>query len=199
MDLILMRHPPPHIVSGLCYGRTDLPVDAARFDAAVAAMQARLVTLLDGRTPVAIHSSPLQRARRAAEALATPFGLRVTEDERLAEMDFGTWEMRPWEAIDRQALDAWARDVTGFAPPGGECARDIVRRMDAWARDLGHMASAADAVHVVVAHAGPIRLHTATALRMPTAACLSWSLDFGGLCHLHLDGDGNARLIRWNA
>ncbi|QHE91450.1 alpha-ribazole phosphatase [Pandoraea fibrosis] len=202
MDLILMRHPPPDIAPGLCYGRTDLPVDAARFDASVAAMQAKLAALLDDRTPVAIHSSPLRRARRAAEVLATSFGLPVTVDERLAEMDFGTWEMQPWDAIDRNDLDAWARDVGGYAPPGGESARDIVLRMDAWARALRGAASATrdvHDVHVVVAHAGPIRLHTATALRMPTTACLSWSLDFGGLCHLRLDDDGNARLLRWNA
>lgn len=194
-----MRHPPPEVASGLCYGRTDLPVDVTRFDASVCAMQTRLATLLDGRTPVAIHSSPLQRARRAAEVLATSLGLGVTQDARLAEMDFGTWEMRPWDAIERNDLDAWARDVAGFSPPGGESARDIVQRMDGWARDLRRTASATHDVHVAVAHAGPIRLHAATALRMPTTACLSWSLDFGGICHLHLADDGHARLIRWNA
>jgi alpha-ribazole phosphatase len=199
MDLILIRHPPPDVAPGLCYGRTDLPVDAAHFDACVATMQTRLAALLDARTPVAIHSSPLQRARRAAEALATSLGLRVTEDMRLAEMDFGAWEMQPWDAIDRNDLDAWARDVTGFAPPGGESARDIVLRMDGWARAFRGAASTKDAVHVAVAHAGPIRLHTATALRMPTTACLSWSLDFGGICHLHIADDGHARLVRWNA
>ncbi|WP_150585196.1 histidine phosphatase family protein [Pandoraea communis] len=202
MDLILMRHPPPDIASGLCYGRTDLPVDALRFDAAVAAMYARLATLLDGRTPAAIHSSPLQRARRAAEVLATSLELRVKEDARLAEMDFGAWEMQPWDAIDRNDLDAWARNVSEFAPPGGESARDIVSRMDAWVRGLRDAAGAMHGVHVAVAHAGPIRLHTASALRLPTTACLSWSLDFGGLCHLRLADDADdspARLIRWNA
>lgn len=197
-----MRHPPPDIASGLCYGRTDLPVDALRFDATVAAMHARLATLLDGRTPAAIHSSPLQRARRAAEVLATSLGLRVKEDARLAEMDFGTWEMQPWDAIDRNDLDAWARNVSEFAPPGGESARDIVLRMDAWVRGLRDAASTMHGVHVAVAHAGPIRLHTASALRLPATACLSWSLDFGGICHLHFADDaddGPARLIRWNA
>ena len=194
-----MRHPPPDVAANLCYGRTDLPLDAARFEGAVAAMQAALATCLDGRVPTAIHSSPLQRARRAADVLATSFGLSVTEDARLAEMDFGAWEMRPWESLARRELDAWARDVTGFAPPGGECAREIVLRMAAWASGVRGAQSAAHAVHVAVTHAGPIRLHTATALRMPTTACLTWSLDFGALCHLHVADDGHARLIRWNA
>ncbi|BDD90775.1 phosphoglycerate mutase [Pandoraea sp. NE5] len=195
MDLILMRHPPPDVASSVCYGQTDLPVDAARFDACVAAMRAGLAAQLDGRTPTAIHSSPLLRARRAADALATSFGVPVTEDARLAEMDFGAWEMRPWDNLDRRDLDAWARDIHGFSPPGGESARDVVLRMHAWARALR---AGANDVHVAVAHAGPIRLHTATALRMPTTACLSWALDFGALCHLHVADDGHARLIRWN-
>ncbi|MFK0378793.1 alpha-ribazole phosphatase family protein [Pandoraea sp. NPDC090278] len=202
MDLILVRHPQPDVASNVCYGRTDLPVDASRFDATVASMQARLVALLDGRTPVAIHSSPLQRARRAADVLAASFGLPVTQDARLAEMDFGAWEMQSWDAIDHHDLDAWARDVSGFSPPGGESARNIAVRVDAWARGLrGDGAdehTAKDAVHVAVAHAGPIRLHTATALRLPTTACLSWTLDFGGICHLHIADDAQARLVRWN-
>lgn len=202
MDLILVRHPPPDVASNVCYGRTDLPVDASRFDATVASMQARLVALLDGRTPVALHSSPLQRARRAADVLAASFGLPVTQDTRLAEMDFGAWEMQSWDAIGRHDLDAWANDVAGFSPPGGESARDIAVRVDAWARGLREGRTdgraAKDAVHVAVAHAGPIRLHTATALRLPTTACLSWTLDFGGICRLHIADDGQARLIRWN-
>ncbi|MGD1327711.1 histidine phosphatase family protein [Pandoraea pnomenusa] len=198
MDLILMRHPPPDVSPALCYGRTDLALDRTRFDATLASMRSRLASLLGVRAPVALHSSPLQRARRAADALALTFGLPVREDARLAEMDFGAWEMQPWDDIARHDLDAWARDVAGFRPPGGESARDVVLRMDAWLRTLGDAACAPGDVHVVVAHAGPIRLHTATALGLPMTACLSWTLDFGGLCHLRLADDGQVRLVRWN-
>lgn len=188
-----MRHPPPDVAANVCYGRTDLPVDTARFDTTLAAMQTRLKSLLDGRTPAAIHSSPLQRARLAADGLAASFGVSVVQDLRLAEMNFGGWEMQPWDVIDRRDLDAWASDVCGFSPPDGESARDIAVRMDTWARGLR------GDLHIVIAHAGPIRLHTATALGLPMTACLSWTLDFGHLCHLHVADDGRARLIRWNA
>ncbi len=104
-------------------------------------------------------------------------------------------------SIDRVQLDDWAHDVAGFAPPGGESARDVVVRMDAWARAalVATTAHSARGVHIAVTHAGPIRLHTATALRLPTAACLSWALGFGAACELHFSGDGHARLVRWNA
>jgi alpha-ribazole phosphatase len=193
MDLILMRHPPPEVAAQVCYGRTDLPVDERRFDGAVAAMQDRLMAVLDARIPCVVHSSPLQRAWRAADVLAASLGVPVRQDARLSEMHFGAWEMQSWNAIDRNDLDAWADNVPGFSPPGGESARDIAVRMNAWASELQ------GELHVAIAHAGPIRLHVATALRLPTTACLTWALDFGRLCHLHIPDDGRARLVRWNA
>ena len=192
-----MRHPPPDVATNVCYGRTDIAPRAADFDNAVAAMRTRLDAVLGGRTPRVIHSSPLRRARDAATVIAEAIGVPLQVDARLAEMNFGDWEMRLWDDIDRGALDAWAQDVAGFAPPGGESARDIVLRMNAWAREACAR-SGRDDVHVAVAHAGPIRLHTATALGLPTTACLSWTLGFGGICHLHIAADGRARLIRWN-
>ncbi|MGC7406642.1 alpha-ribazole phosphatase family protein [Pandoraea pneumonica] len=200
MDLILLRHPPPDVAPGVCYGQTDLPVDASTFDATTAAMRQTLATLLGGRVPVAVHSSPLQRARKAAQAIAESFGMPVTEDDRLSEMHFGEWEMQPWDAIDRAQLDAWANDVAGFAPPGGESAHEVARRMAAWAK-TALVAKSADAtreVHVAVSHAGPIRLHTAAALGLPPTTCLSWALDFGALCALRFSDHGQARLMRWN-
>ncbi|MFJ2992782.1 alpha-ribazole phosphatase family protein [Pandoraea sp. NPDC087047] len=199
MDLILMRHPPPEVATNVCYGRTDIAPLAAGFDVALAAMHARLGRVLGERKPTVIHSSPLRRARVAATVMADRFGVPLQVDERLAEMNFGDWELRAWDDIDRSALDAWAQDVAGFSPPGGESARDVALRMEAWAQALRAQASRSDDVHVVVAHAGPIRLRTATALGLPTTACLSWALDFGGLCHLHIADDGQTRLIRWNA
>ena len=49
-------------------------------------------------------------------------------DDRLAEMNFGDWEGRPWDSIPRLEIDAWAADVAGYAPPGGESPRDLQRR-----------------------------------------------------------------------
>ncbi|WP_174981261.1 alpha-ribazole phosphatase family protein [Pandoraea capi] len=199
MDLILMRHPPPDIAPGICYGRADVPPIDTILPSALSTMLTRLGDALDGRRVTSIHSSPLRRAQRVAQEMAGHLGLRLQVDARLGEMDFGAWERCRWDDIDRKALDAWAADVCGYAPPDGESARDVVRRMDAWARALRSQATGEDEVHVVVAHAGPIRLHTATALRLPTTACLSWTLDFGHLCHLDIADDGQARLIRWNA
>lgn len=66
-------------------------------------------------------------------------------------MDFGAWEGRPWEAIPRAEIDAWAADVAGYAPPGGESPRALQQRA------LEFVAGLAVAEAVIVTHAGVIR------------------------------------------
>lgn len=195
-----MRHPRPDVPGNVCYGRADVLPKEDTLEAATRQMCSRVLATLSGaRRPVAIHTSALLRAQRAAERMAFEFQVPLLVDERLAEMNFGAWEMRCWDDIARDDLDAWAQDVCGFSPPGGESAREVVLRMNAWARALRSRVSSASEVHVAIAHAGPIRLHTATALGLPTTTCLTWPLEFGHLCHLHVADDGRARLIRWNA
>ena len=48
-------------------------------------------------------------------------------DARLAELDFGHWEMQSWDGIPRAEVDAWAADVAHYRPGGGEsvAGRDI--------------------------------------------------------------------------
>lgn len=140
MRLFLIRHPPPAVPPGTCYGATDLPLadDPARHAAA-------LRPLLPADAP--LYSSPLSRCRQLAEALhpAPRF------DVRIREIDFGDWEMQPWEALDRSLLDAWAADPFGFAPPGGEAVAALRARVAAFLAELPDEA-------VLVTHAGVIKV-----------------------------------------
>ena len=140
MILHLIRHPPPLIDAGVCYGRLDVAAEKG------AALVARLRGELPAGLPV--WSSPLRRCRALAEALHQAPLL----DERLAEMDFGAWEGRPWDAVPRAELDAWAADVGGYAPPGGESPRAVQQRALAFVAEL----TVPEAV--VVTHAGVIRM-----------------------------------------
>ena len=116
MILHLIRHPLPLVAPGICYGRLD--VAAENVPEAAAALRAELPSGLP------VWTSPLVRCRMLAEALhASP-----AVDDRLAEMDFGDWEGRAWDAIARTELDAWAADIAGYAPPGGESPLAVQRR-----------------------------------------------------------------------
>ena len=140
MRLFLIRHPPPAVAPGICYGATDLPLAA---DPAFHA--AALRPLLP--TDVPLFASPLERCRRLA-ALLHP---APVFDARLREIDFGAWEMQPWDALDRKLLDAWAADPFHFVPPGGEAVAALRARVAAFLAELPDEA-------VLVAHAGVIKV-----------------------------------------
>ena len=146
MTLYLVRHPQPDVAPGLCYGTSDVAVP----DAELARVHAALAQQNLHRLPV--HASPLQRCALLAERLAPG---RATLDARLAEMDFGAWELRPWSEIPRSDIDAWAADLLHYRPGGAENVLDMAHRVQAFADEM-RGASA-----LVVCHAGTIRLLTA--------------------------------------
>lgn len=124
MPLILLRHTKPEGGDGLCYGRTDLPLDAD-FEASASALLADLPEIS------AIVSSPLTRCRRLAERIAGARHRHLRIDARISEMDFGAWEGRPWADIPRGEIDTWAADLYGARPHGGENVTMLIERVGA--------------------------------------------------------------------
>lgn len=122
--MILLRHTRPETAEGTCYGRSDLAPDAD-FEAAAEAVLAGLPLV------ARVVSSPLKRCLRLAERIAAVRGLALACDPRLAEMDFGAWEGRPWPGIARSELDAWAADFHGARPHGGESVAELAARVAA--------------------------------------------------------------------
>ncbi len=166
--LHLIRHPPPRVAAETCYGRLDVPADPAA--ACAAALRADLPPGLP------LWSSPLQRCRELAAALhpAPAF------DERLREMDFGAWEGRRWADIPRAELDAWAADIAGYAPPGGESPARLQQRV------LAFVATLTVAEAVLVTHAGVIRSLYAHVHGRPLADCLDVRPAYGSRTTLRL-------------
>ena len=161
MILHLIRHPKPLVEPGICYGRLDILGENA------AAVAAGLRAVLPADLPV--WSSPLRRCRELAEHLQAQPML----DARLVEMDFGSWEGRPWDAIPRHELDAWAADVAGYAPPGGESPRRLQRRA------LDFVAGLDVPEAVIVTHAGVIRTLLAHWQGLPPERWTELVFDYG--------------------
>lgn len=150
MRLILVRHPAPAIASGLCYGRSDVPVAPAELTRVRASLQAGLPR------QVPIYSSPLARCLDLARPLAHDLDAGAARiDARLAEMDFGAWEMQSWQDIERAAIDAWAGDLVHYRPGGGENVLAMAARVQSFLHDL---LREQHAIAIVVCHAGTIRL-----------------------------------------
>jgi alpha-ribazole phosphatase len=179
MILHLIRHPQPLIDPGICYGQLDVAAENP-----VATAERLRVELLPGLSPgFTLWSSPLRRCRELSETLAellTPLHLPVQFDVRLMEMNFGAWEGRPWDSVPRSELDAWAADVEGYAPPGGESPHQLRKRV------LDFVAGLGDGEHVLVTHAGVIRLLLAHAAAASIADSLRHAPGYGSLTTLRL-------------
>ena len=127
MKLWLLRHAQPLIAPGVCYGQLDVAADPA----ATAACARQLAEQLpDG---IRVISSPLQRCELLTQAL---YGLRpdlaYKTDPRLKEMDFGRWEGRAWQSIDRAELSAWTDDFADYrAGHDGESVSIFMARVAA--------------------------------------------------------------------
>jgi alpha-ribazole phosphatase len=66
-------------------------------------------------------------------------------------MHFGAWEMQPWDAIPRAAIDAWAADMVNYRPGGGESVLQMAARITAFYDELTQDA-------IIICHAGAMRL-----------------------------------------
>lgn len=149
--LWLVRHPRPLVAAGLCYGASDVPADPAHL--------AERLPLLCAQLPAQArwHVSPLARARVLADALQLRLRLPQAPcvDARLAEMDFGQWEMQAWDAIAAAELQAWSDDFAHHRCGGqGESVQQFLQRVSAaWRQTVQQ----AEGDVVWVTHAGVIR------------------------------------------
>ncbi|HEY5763572.1 MAG TPA: alpha-ribazole phosphatase family protein [Rhodocyclaceae bacterium] len=178
MQLFLIRHPAPRIAPGTCYGRSDLELRESP-----AALAAEVATLLPAAT--CLFSSPLQRCRELALAISA----EAVIDERLVEMDFGEWELRAWNEINRDGIDRWAAAPFDFAPPGGESAMAMATRVIAFARE--QLAPRGRSI-AVVSHHGPLRVLAAIMLGQPRESWLSLSFEQGTVSLVEVGDHGAA-------
>ncbi len=195
MDLILIRHPAVALDAGICYGRSDV----ALADSPAAGAQAVAARLAGLHTPAPqrLSTSPLSRCAAVAAALAGRLGCAYRVDARLAEMDFGAWELQRWDQIGRAALDAWAADFHDARPHGGESVTQFAARVQDWLDTL--LPGGSEPVYAVT-HAGVMRVAAALTLGVPVSRTTHWSLAMAGIAWLRRDAcSAQWSLVRWNA
>ena len=125
---VLLRHgETPLSVERRFAGRGDIPLtETGKLQAKAAAQRLAARGGAD-----LIVTSPLQRARLTADAVAAATGAPVQVDDGWIEADFGEWEGLSYaEAMERwpDEVTAWMQD-TSVAPPGGESFAAAGRRV----------------------------------------------------------------------
>jgi len=150
-------------VAGRCIGRTDLAVDARK--AKRLAHRIRRRARRD-KLPCVVWTSPLQRSACVGHWLAR-WGWQHHVDPRLSELDFGSWDDRPWEAIGHAAVTAWTDAFATHAPGGGESVGALMNR-------CASFLSEREAQRIcVVGHAGWINAMRRVSAALPPPALAS--------------------------
>jgi broad specificity phosphatase PhoE len=174
-------------------GRGDIPLTKEGAKQAI-----RAGRRLAGSGVDVVVTSPLQRARRTAEAVAEATGAALAVDDGLAEADFGEWEGLTFAEAGRKwpdELAAWMASPDA-APPGGESfamvALRVLTALDRVLSDHRHRTA------VLVSHVTPIKTLVCRALLAPPEAMFRMNLDVASLTLIDCFDDGPALLRTLN-
>ncbi len=134
---------------GRCYGASDVPLSSTG-----KAASAALAIELARHTPTQVVHSGLERTKVLATAITRHVDCPLIEDVRWREMDFGSWEGRPWTDIYAEVGDAMSNlidEPANWAAPGGETVHAVRDRAIAALLELPRNRTV-----IVVSHGGPI-------------------------------------------
>lgn len=144
MEIYVIRHTKLEGVAGLCYGQTDLPLSNTYLEE-LGSFKERIPKDIDK-----VISSPLKRCTYIAEQFSNEY----QTDNRLMEMNFGAWEMSPWNNIPRQEIDKWTKNIVDYTPEQGESLFIVQQRLSSFLTELRKQKYQKV---LLVTHAGVIR------------------------------------------
>jgi len=136
--------------------------------------------------PNAVYTSPLERTRETANAIARAVGLRTRTARGLIECDFGDWTGKSLASLRRNRQWATVQHAPSmFRFPAGESFVEMSQRM--WDQLLVLVARHRGDTIVAVSHADPIKAAIAMALgahldelqRIVVSPCSVTALLFG--------------------
>ena len=107
----------------------------------------------------AIYSSDLKRTKYTAKAISHYHSLKVKTLPELREIDFGDWEGKTHDEIQRGwrgLLDEWEREPSKIKIPGGESIQKLAERTRTTIKKI--ISTHPNQRVTIVTHGGPIRI-----------------------------------------
>ncbi|WP_433813445.1 alpha-ribazole phosphatase [Flavobacterium johnsoniae] len=177
MEIYLVRHTETICEKGICYGQSDVDI-AAPFDE----IFDRIISELPSQA--LIFSSPLKRCSILAKHIQkNTNAISYQEDDRLKEMNFGDWELKPWNEIPPEELNPWMEDFVNIPVSNGESFTELHSRVGGFLTeqisDLKHPV-------IIVAHAGIIRSILCHQTSLPLKEAFQNKVDFGEVIRIEL-------------
>jgi broad specificity phosphatase PhoE len=142
----------------------------------------------------AVYTSPLERARATAAAVAREHGLAPIVVDDLREIDFGEVDGLGFDDFPKELQRGLLREPTRVRFPDGESYAELKRRVVKATEEI--VGAHAHETVVVVTHAGAIRAALAAWLQIPDEAVFRIDQRFASVNVVEwIDGVPSARLV----
>ncbi|WP_299157556.1 alpha-ribazole phosphatase [uncultured Tenacibaculum sp.] len=168
MEIILIRHTTPNIAKGICYGQADIPLADTFAEEIIPILK---INELNSSNTI-YYSSPLQRCKLLAQKLSDT----INFDNRLKELDFGDWELKKWNDINKNELDIWMNDFVNVSTTNGESYLDLHNRTVVFLNEIKLLEKEKA---IIVTHAGVIRSLWSYINNSPLEKSFDLKLDYG--------------------
>lgn len=180
MEIYLIRHTKPFIEKGICYGQSDIDVLETFNEESK-----KLIQWLPKDIDI-LYSSPLKRCLMLSQKIQNAMVLKpdIVTDKRIIEMNFGDWEMKKWEEIDREESDTWIRNILTQSTPNGESFNTLNMRVTSFIDEI--IVKKQKRIGVIT-HAGVIRCFKSYFSKTPLIDTLKTDIDFASLTILNSD------------
>lgn len=179
MEIYLIRHTTPNIANGICYGQTDISLNENVFAEELKEIKSKLPKDIEH-----FYTSPLQRCKKLTRQLTSNF----SEDHQLMELNFGEWENKFWNEIDKDQLNNWMNDFVNIKTPQGENYFDLHQRTKTFIETL--LLFNFKRV-CIITHAGNIRSFISWTLDLPLENSFRLAIDYRTMVYLKINRDKN--------
>ena len=171
MEVYLVRHTTPDVQKGICYGQSELELMPS-FELELNNIMTKLPQRIDR-----VYSSPWSRCFRLAKQITTQ---SLVYDYRLSELNFGKWEMRPWNEVPRE----WYDDFVATPCENGESYLDLNNRVqEFWSEIIQKKSN----VIVIVTHASVIRAIVSHVLDLKLINSFNFDVSYGSVTKVSIN------------
>lgn len=180
MKLFLIRHTKVNVPTGCCYGQTDV----ALADDYLSDIEC-VLSQLQQKSFDRIYSSPLNRCAVLAQAIAQNID-DIQYDSRLMEMNFGLWEGRNWNDIEKTSeAKAWFEDYINIKCPEGESFTDVKNRVQSFIQELKEEKALKNVA--IVCHGGTIKTFHSILRKVSPTESFQVPVNYGQMIEMEIE------------
>ncbi len=191
MEIYLIRHTKPAIESNICYGNLDILVSKTY------EIELEIILKKLPKNIQYIYSSPLIRCKTLAVSIANYLNIGDTsleEDGRLKEINFGNWEGKNWDDIDKNELDIWMTDFVNVKTTNGESYLELYSRSVSFMQNIYDNHKHNFGPILIVTHAGFIRSVLSYVQKIDLKNSFDIKINYGDIVRIKYINENNIEI-----